>query len=172
MFLKILKNFFGKRNFKKKLVDSYADSSHGKIETIGVLIDETDFDEKENLIAALLEHGFQSKNITLLAYKNKYKKKVILDYPHFSKKDVSWIGGIEKQEVLDFKAMQFDLLIGYFHEKKAPLLYVTQRSEATFKVGFSDVDKRLFHLMIAAPQENCTVFVDELVKYLRILNKL
>ena len=172
MFLKIFKNFSAKRIIKKKLVNSYSDVSDCKIKTVGILIDETDFYEKENLVKALLKSGFESENITLLAYKNKYKKKEELDYLHFSKKDVSWIGTIDKKEVHEFKTKEFDLLIGYFQEKKAPLLLVTHNSKAKFKAGFSNIDKRLFHLMIDIPQEDYAVFVDELVKYLRILNKL
>ncbi|MBC8882701.1 hypothetical protein H9X57_02750 [Flavobacterium piscinae] len=55
---------------------------------------------------------------------------------------------------------------------KTPLQIVTHKSKADFKVGFTSTDKRLNHFMIDTDVENYTVFVDELFKYLRILNKL
>jgi hypothetical protein len=76
------------------------------------------------------------------------------------------------QEIIDFKANKFDLLISYYDIEKVPLLLVTQRSKAGFKVGFSNIDKRLNHLMIETTAENSLVFIDELFKYLKILKKI
>jgi len=49
---------------------------------------------------------------------------------------------------------------------------VTHKSMADLKVGVASSDKRLNHHMIDTQVEKYTVFVEELFKYLRILNKL
>jgi hypothetical protein len=49
---------------------------------------------------------------------------------------------------------------------------VSNDSKAHFKVGFSSVDNKLNHFMINTNAENYKVFVEELFKYLKILNKL
>ncbi|GGD16610.1 DUF6913 domain-containing protein [Flavobacterium orientale] len=172
MFLKDFKNFYAKRIIKKRLDNCDSEVPNTKITTIGLLVDETDFAFKDNLIKALLSKGFESQNIKVLSFKNSYKKKEEIQYPHFSKKDISWIGSVENKIVKEFKQEPFDLLISYYDQKKAPLVVVSNNSKAKFKVGFSNIDKRLFHLMIDTPMENYVVFIDELEKYLKILNKI
>lgn len=172
MFLKNFKTFSAKRVLKKSSLNVNSIVSNKPIQTIGVLIDETNFDKKENLIQLLIEKGFKPENISVLAYKTSYKKKENINYPHYSKKDISWIGSIEKNEAKEFKSKPFDLLISYYDTMKTPLEIVTHKSMAEFKVGFSSSNKQLNHFMIDTQVENFTVFVDELFKYLRILNKL
>jgi len=45
-------------------------------------------------------------------------------------------------------------------------------SKAKFKVGFASVSKKLNHFMIGTHAEDHEVFMSELFKYLKILNKL
>lgn len=172
MFLKYFRTFSAKRVLKKSSLNVNSDVSNKPIQTVGVLVDETVFDKKDTLIQLLVSKGIKPDNISVLAYKKNYKKKENISYPHYSKKDISWLGTIENREAKEFKSKQFDLLISYYDEKKTPLQIVTHKSLADFKVGFASSDKRLNHFMIDTEVENYTVFVDELFKYLRILNKL
>ena len=75
-------------------------------------------------------------------------------------------------DVNEFISKKFDLLINYYDIEKAPLLQVSNLSKASFKVGFSAVDKRINHFMINTTTDNYKVFIDELFKYLKILNKI
>ena len=171
MFLDFLKKFLLKRKLKQAF-DLVADGfSPDKIKTVGLIIDETYFNDKEQLIEALNAEGMEEKSITLLLYHDKNKKRDT-KFTSFSLKSVSWAGAIGDQEIKDFKAKNFDLLISYYDVEKAPLLLVTQRSKAKFKVGFSTIDKRINNFMIQTTVENSTVFIEELFKYLRILNKI
>lgn len=172
MFLNYFRTFSAKRVLKKSSLNVNSPISSTPIQTVGVLVDETSFDKKEQLIHLLITNGFKSENISVLAYKTKYKNKEKINYPHYSKKDVTWLGAIENTQAKEFKSMNFDLLISYYDEKKTPLQIVTHKSMADFKVGFSSSDKRFNHFMIDTEIENYTVFVEELFKYLRILNKL
>ena len=85
---------------------------------------------------------------------------------------MSWTGTVDKKEVKDFIKEPFDLLINYYDTEKVALLLVSHLSKASFKVGFATVDKRLNHFMINTNAENYKVFVEELFKYLKILNKI
>ena len=102
----------------------------------------------------------------------KLKKNEVFDYPTFSHNDLSWHGTVDKREVKDFIAEPFDLLINYYDIEKVALLLVSHQSKASFKVGFASIDKRLNHFMIETNAENYKVFMDELFKYLKILNKI
>ena len=157
MFLKYFRTFSAKRVLKKSSLNVNSSISNKPIQTVGVLIDETYFDKKEALIQLLVENGINPEKISVLAYKTKYKKKENISYPHYSKKDITWLGTIENKDAKEFISNQFDLLISYFEEKKTPLQIVTHKSLADFKVGFASSDKRLNHFMIDTEVENYTV---------------
>jgi hypothetical protein len=172
MFLNYLKDFSTKKIVKNSLSNAKLLLSENKIKTVGILFDETYFYEREALVAELIQNGIDEKDIQVLVFKDKIKKNEVFDYPVFSRKDFSWTAAIDKPQVKDFIAKDFDLLINYYDTEKAPLLLVSHLSKAGFKVGFAAVDKRLHHFMINTHAENYKVFMDELFKYLRILNKI
>ncbi len=172
MFLDFIKDFFIKRTLKKSLSNVNNNFSSEKVQLIGILIDESDFDKTEALLQKINENTIVKNNISLLIYKDKIKKEEVIKYPFLSWKDVSWIGSIEKPEVKQFMAQKFDMLISYYDVEKAPLMMITLKSNARFKVGFSTIDKRLNHFMIDTNVEKQEVFTNELIRYLKILNKI
>ena len=172
MFLDKIKDFWTKKIVKKSLSNVKHNESVSSIKKIGIIIDETYFNEKDLLINHLLLNGISKQNIEILAFRNRVKKNETFDYTVFSYKDLSWNTTIEKSEITNFINTNFDLLINYYDVEKAPLLLVTSLSKANFKVGFANVDKRLNHFMIDTQAENYKVFIEELFKYLKILNKL
>nr|WP_235889569.1 hypothetical protein [Flavobacterium restrictum] len=143
-----------------------------KIQTVGLLIDESYFFQKEQLIAALIANGFLEKNITTIVYRDKFKKKESYAQPTFGPNQLQWNAQISDAVVTDFVATKFDLLVSYYDIEKAILLLITLQSQADFKVGFSAIDNRLNHFMITTNAESFGVFVSELFRYLKILNKI
>jgi hypothetical protein len=172
MFLNYLKNFFTQKIVKKNLSNVKHAPANETIRTVGIIFDESYFYEREALVQELVQHGIAESDIKVLVFKNKIKKNEQFDYPVFSHKDLSWTATFDKSEVKDFIARRFDLLINYYDTEKAALLLVSNQSKATFKVGFASIDKKLNHFMIDTNAENYKVFIDELFKYLKILNKI
>lgn len=172
MFLKTIKDFSLKKIIKKRLPNYKLTATTEKIQTIGLLLDESYFSAQDNLINELIAQGIPEKNIKILIYKDTIRKKEVFDYPFFSRKDITLSGELAKKEVADFCETPFDMLIGYYDVEKAPLMWVTMLSKARFKVGFSTADKRLYHFMIATVAEKYQEFVSELFRYLKILNKI
>lgn len=172
MFLNYFKDFATKKIVKKSLSNVKHVASDKVIRTVGIIFDESYFYEKEALINELIANGIAEKDIKILVFKDKIKKNEVFDYPVFSHKDLTWLATIDKKEVTDFVNEPFDLLINYYDVEKAILLLVSHLSKASFKVGFSVIDKRLNHFMINTNAENYKVFMDELFKYLKILNKI
>ncbi len=172
MFLNYFKGFSTKKIVKNSLSNVKHLASDKVIKTVGIIFDESYFYEKEALVQELIQNRIDENNIQILVFKDKIKKNEVFDYPVFSQKDLSWHGTFTKNEVKDFIAVPFDLLINYYDTEKAPLLLVSHLSKASFKVGFAAVDNRLNHFMIDTNAENYKVFMDELFKYLKILNKL
>jgi hypothetical protein len=171
MFLNFLKKFLLKRKLNKALSIQAYHFSIEKIKTVGLLIDETYFAEKNQLTQGLKAYGIEEQEVSLLLYHDKNKKRD-LNFASFSLKSISWSGFIRDEDVIDFTSKNFDLLISFYDVEKPALLCVTQQSKAGFKVGFSTIDKRLNHLIIETTAENSAIFIEELFKYLKILNKI
>ncbi len=172
MFLKFLKNFLLKRKLKKSLSNVKNNFEGNSISSVGILIDESYFDAREAFVAELVNNGISRDHVTVLAYRDRIRKNEVFDYPVFSLKDIDWDAHFHSDAVTNFISQNFDLLISYYDIEKAPLLLVTQRSKASFKAGFSTIDKRLNHFMITTVAESYQVFISELFKYLKILNKI
>ena len=172
MFLNYIKDFFLKRILKNNLHNVKSSSSLNAIKTVGLLIDESYFFEKESLIKELIFNGVLENDIKTIVYRDKIKKNEEYSLPTFGIKDLDWKADITNVVVNNFINQKFDLLISYYDVEKAILLTITHNSKAQFKVGFSSVDKRLNHLMINTNAENHKVFTHELFRYLKILNKI
>ena len=171
MFLNFIKDFFFKRILKNNLHNVMI-SSASSIKTVGLLIDESYFFEKDALVKELKANGILENDVKLIVYKDKLRKNEVYSLPTFSIKHLDWKAEITYPAINDFINEKFDLLISYYDVEKAILLKITHNSKAQFKVGFSSVDKRLNHLMINTNAENYKVFVHELFRYLKILNKI
>lgn len=172
MFFNKVKDFLTKKIVKKRLLNVIHSASGNSIKNVGIVFDQTYFYEKEALLKELLSQGIKQQDISILVFKNTLKKNETFDYPTFSFKNITWLAAFNKVAVNEFISQPFDLLISYYDTEKSALLLVTHLSKANFKVGFASVDKRLNHFMIDTNAENYKVFMDELFKYLKILNKI
>ena len=172
MFLNYLKNIFTKKKVKKRLSNVDAAHCSDKIRSVGIIFDDTYFDDYKKMIASLSEAGIAENQIKVLVLKNKIKKSDTYEYPVFTPRDLSWRATFDKSEVREFADHEFDLLINYYEKEKSALLIVSHLSKAKFKVGFSSVDKKLNHFMIDTTASEHQIFIDELIKYLKILNKI
>ena len=172
MFLNYLKNLFLKYTLKNKWQEVSNLASAKPIQTVGLVVDTTDFDQTEVLIQELISKGFSEKNISVINYTDKLNKKEIQTRFSFNSEILDWNGEIVDQLIRDFINAEHDILISYYEIEKPALLVITNQSKAQFKVGFSTIDKRLNHLLISTSLDKYTVFVQELFKYLKILNKI
>ncbi|MCV9929114.1 hypothetical protein OIU83_15725 [Flavobacterium sp. LS1R49] len=167
MFLNYTKVFFVKKSLRKNLDNVKNSSFTTDIQTVGLLLDESYFSEKEALLAELVSKGIVEKNIRMIVYKDKFNKKETYSYPTFGIEHLNWNGTITEPFLNDFMNEKFDLLISYYDIEKVMLMFVTSNSKAKFKVGFASIDKRLNRLMINTNVRDYKVFVNELFKYLK-----
>ena len=90
MFLDKIKDFWTKKIVKKSLSNVKHNESVSSIKKIGIIIDETYFNEKDLLINQLVLNGIYKENIEILAFRNRVKKNESFNYAVFSYKDLSW----------------------------------------------------------------------------------
>jgi hypothetical protein len=172
MFYKIIKNFFLKKIVSKRLLKQKDQLVQQKIATVGLIVDETYFSNTAGLVEKLISQGIEKHNITVLIYKDKIKSKEHIASPFLALKNISLAGEIDKTEVINFLETPFDMLINYYDVNKNALLLLTIKSKANFKVGFDTVDKRVNHFIIKSLVDQYEMFIQELFKYLKILNKI
>ncbi len=172
MFYRILKEFFLKKVVSKGLLGYKLEDSEDKIKTIGILVDESESLNREAILKELKSYSLDVETIDVLVFKEKIKAKEVIEEPFYTLKDLSLSGKVNKVEVQKFIDANFDLLINFYEEPKASLNVIAKKSKAKFKVGLSTIDKRINHLIIDSDLENVKVFTSELIKYLRILNKV
>ena len=171
MFLNYLKDFFVKKTLKKSFQNLKNVESVNVVQTIGLLVDATRFAETELLIEELMANGIAPENIATIVYNDNIKKTTEKTYSVFHSGHLKWNGEISFPAVNDFISEKFDLLISYYDIEKAILLKITHNSNAQFKVGFASIDKRLNHFMIKTEVNHHKIFISELFKYLKLLNK-
>lgn len=172
MFLNYLKEFLVKKILKNSLLDVKSSSFSGNIKTVGLVVDESYFAETKALVKELVLNGIAEENIALLLYKNKLDVNLSSSVTKLQSSHLNWKAQIKNELVNEFLAKDFDLLLSYYDVDKAILLVATHESKAKFKVGFSAIDKRLNNLMINTSSDNYKIFVQELFRYLKILNKI
>lgn len=172
MFLNYIKNFFVKKTLNKSFQNLKIEHSVGNIQTVGLLVDGTDFSKVDQLIQLIIKNGFKAQNIKTFEYRDVIGKLEVSKYPIISLADVNWNGAISGTAFEMFSNEKFDLLISFYTIQNPVLMRMTQISKAKFKVGFAKIDERLNHLIINTDKSNYAVFVKEAVKYLNLLNKL
>jgi hypothetical protein len=172
MFFNYIKDFFVKKTVKQSFQNLKSIESVKGLKTIGLLVDSTRFTQIELLIKELTANGIEPESITTIVFGDKFKRTVNKIYPVFTSGHLKWNGEVSSSEVNNFIEEKFDLLISYYDVEKAILLKITHNSNAHFKVGFSSIDKRLNQFLIKTDVDNYTLFVSELFKYLKILNKI
>ena len=167
MFLNYIKEFFVKKSLKNNLRIVKNEVFTSNVQTVGLLIDESDFRHSKELVGELTLQGIASQNIKIIACRGKLKKKKTYSRPTFCKKHINWKGEFTEEFLNEFTETEFDLLISYYQIEKPILMMITSKSKAKFKVGFSSVDKRLNRWMIDTEMNNYKLFVSELFKYLK-----
>nr|WP_240622559.1 hypothetical protein [Flavobacterium crocinum] len=137
------------------------------VQTIGLLVDESNSSHSETLVKELMLQGIALENIKIVAYNSKFRKQETYLRPTFGKSHISWNGEIKESFLNDFVNSKFDLLLSYYNEENKFLMMLTSKSNAKFKVGFASVDNSLNRLMINTELENYKLFVSELFRYLK-----
>jgi len=167
---------FQKKQLQKRTLSFLKNRDSSKLNdsvvTMGFLIDEDLFQDSEKLMEVSREIGLQDKDIAIFTFMKVKKKLPSLRQNQINNKHFSWKGIIQNQNANEFLEMPFDVLVGYYKGENDYLDLMIAKSNAKFKVGFKDVDNRLFDLILSVDPLKTNDFKRELVKYLRVLGKI
>lgn len=171
MFIGSIKSFLLKKSLKRQLYNVKEQSLTSHVLTVGLIVDESQFVEVKALKQEIIDCGIDEDNIKVLAYRNNFKEREVYSEPTFGLKHLNLRGEFKHPSINEFVDNNFDLLISYYSIEKPFLLYLTHKSKAKFKVGFSSIDKRLNHLLINISIEDFKGFIQEVFRFIKILNK-
>ena len=170
MFLDLWKHKSIKRNIEKLVARSGRSSFSSTIKSVGILVDLTAFDTVKRLEKMALRLG-DNISVSVLLY-NDIENKKEDENLFFNDKAISFNGKIKEDKVTAFISKPFDLLLSYYNRENLVLQFVTAGSQAHFKVGFPLQMYQLNDLTIHVDLQNSSAFEAELLKYLKILNRI
>jgi hypothetical protein len=135
------------------------------IKTIGILT----IDEISSTIDLQkeVEAVFGIRHSKIYSFRT-FDKNDPISYKHFSEKDFNWQGAIVQPNIKVFLEHPFDLLIGFFENNNLYLEKAVLESKASFKVGISGVNAKLYSLEIAVKSSQIQPFfkrIKEIFEY-------
>lgn len=171
MILKAFKEKSNQKYINKRLSKRNFDNN-GPIKTIGVLLNASEYSDYNRIDKFLNHLGILSANRSFFTFsKSKLESHNQWD-SIFSPKDFGWNGNLKNKDLKDFTETKFDVLICYFLADDIELAQIAAMSKASFKVGISNKDERLYDLIVDVKVTDFEIFETELKKYLTILKKI
>ena len=156
------------RNLRKRDLSKV----NAPLKTLGFIVDERMFQEFDLLLDFYKELNIVPKDIKVFSFIEVKRKLPSLRQNQVQCKDFNWKGEMHNQNAQEFLDKEFDVLVGYYQGKNEFLDAMVSQSKAKFKVGLAKSDARLFDLLLSVDLGNIPLFKQELVKYLKILNKI
>ncbi|WP_121665579.1 DUF6913 domain-containing protein [Mesonia aquimarina] len=164
-----LKKYYSRKIVQQSLAN-HRPSSVKELKKVGVILSQTEFD--------FLDHSAFAKTLNIkkeqLFFMIFSASKEVTKNPQisfFSKKELTLNGTFKKEsEVRLFQQKKYDLLINYFSEINLELLLLSASIQANLKIGFPIEENRLNDLDIKENPKNWQQFLNELKKYLSVIN--
>ncbi len=169
------------QRFKKKSIQNHINKilnsrnisvNDNKIESVGVILNLDEFNEQEDLRRFLKSIGIMENKIKFITFVTDKKLVPTPWDSYFNPKDFGWNGKIKSIELQEFINTKFDALISYYKADNLELNTVTTLSMANFKIGISGNDQRLNDFIIDVKPNQINIFKQEILKYLKVLNKI
>ncbi|MDC9722618.1 MAG: hypothetical protein PSN34_07575 [Urechidicola sp.] len=165
---------FRKVNIRKKTVKELLKSNSVKsdiinrIDSVLILVDDNSKENLNQIISKKL--NIDVSKVATILFRTKQESDTSYEY-ELTEKDFSLLGKLKNEVIEKLIKSDFDLLLNYTNDNLY-LNYLTAFSNAKFKVGLDSNKNEFLDLMINIGEENVDLFHNELVKYLKILNKI
>lgn len=142
-----------------------------KLITLGVLVDESLYSDFDHLYDFTKVLGLHPKDIRVFSFLEVKKRLPSIRQNQINNKDFNWKGEIQNQNALEFLDTKFDVLLALYDKPHVYLDMMVSKSKAKFKVGFQELDMRLFDLILNVKPSEIKLVESEMKKYIILLNK-
>lgn len=170
--IKRFKSFSIRRKINNLVKHRDLSQRNSKLGKLGILVDDTYMEDRNYLEKLVKKLGLNDKQYQFFHFVEADKNVPTLQSNQVSKKEFNLKGEISSQDAIDFTGIPFDVLICVFPENNQWLNLMAAQSKAKFKIGFYDMDQRIFDLIINIDAKDNQLFENEVIKYLKILNKI
>ena len=171
MVISKIKLGFAQKNVADLLRKRQFSERANPVRSIGILLDEADAGVV-NIFKVLKEDlGVREEDFQILFCYSSKPKTLSLESLVFTPADIGWKGNFKSPEIREFAETKFDLLISFTRFENQPAKLMAAASDAAFKVNRKEEDSLVFDMTILTGFENAGIFVEELKKYLNIINK-
>lgn len=172
MFFKRLKKKSNQKYINKVLNDSKPSVDGRTIKYIGVIFNHDEFRNHDQMKDIFKSIGIHENRIKIITFIDDEKSRPNSWDAFFYPENFGWKGKIEGADLVDFVNEPFDALISYYHQDNLELNMATVKSKANFKIGISSKDERLYDFIINIAPDQIKIFKNELIKYLKVFNKI
>lgn len=139
---------------------------------VGVIFNYDEFKNYDEIRSIFKSIGINDNRVKFIAFIDDEKSRPNGWDAYFYPENFGWKGKIEGVDLVDFVQEPFDVLISYYKNDNLELNMATALSKANFKIGISNNDQRLYDFIIDIDPNQIKVFKKELVKYLKVFNKI
>jgi len=166
-----------KKNSNKKYINTFLNSRNScvddrPIKSVGVIFNHDEFKNYDQIRSLFKSIGINENRVKFIAFIDDEKSKPNSWDAYFYPENFGWKGKVEGADLVDFVNEPFDALISYYQNDNIELNMVTTLSKANFKIGISNKDERLFDFIINIDPNQINIFKNELIKYLKVFNKI
>ena len=172
MFVKFFKDRSIRKFIEKILESRTRYSDNNKIQTVGIILNLSEFKDFEKLKDFLTRFGINENKIRFITFLSENDTKLNHWDSYFGSSDFGWNGDIKNLDLQEFIETEFDTLISYYQKDNLYLNYATACSRANFKIGLSNFNQKLNDFIININPRFTDIFAKELKKYLLGLNKI
>lgn len=142
------------------------------IKYVGVIFNNDEFKNYDELRSFFKSIGINENRVKFITFIDDEKSRPNGWDAFFYPENFGWKGKIEGVDLVDFVNEPFDALISYYRSDILELNMATVLSKANFKIGITDKDERLYDFIINIDPNQINVFKNELIKYLKVFNKI
>ena len=139
---------------------------------IAIILESEEEDVLKSFLKLKKDFIAEARNVRILICRNKASKNVIFEYPSFGGEDIKWNGKIENEEVLNFLRTRFQMLICFADSENKSAAFIVSVADAELKLGLDQGknERDLYDVSICQLKPEADVFVEEIKKYIKILN--
>lgn len=170
--IKKIKNFSIRRKINDIIASRDLSQRNSKLEKLGILVDNSFVEDQSYLEKTIKKLGLEENQYQFFHFVEVDKSVPTLQSNTISKKEFNLKGELINQDAIDFLKTPFDVLICVFPEDNQWMNLMAAESKANFKIGFFGMDQRIFDLIINVDPKDHQSFENEVIKYLKILNKI
>lgn len=143
------------------------------VRSVGVLLDDTTISSSENFVELKRSLGLEEEDFVIITSQKSKPDNPENGMIYCTSKDLNWKGNLTCEKGRNFIQREFDLLVCFNGDKSPLVRFLTSASNAALKIGrIGEKSGLAYDISVLCEVDEADLFVEEVKKYLGILNKI